>query len=171
GSKKASHALGFMYKDGEGVAVDPRKAVEYLEKALPYDDWAATSSALVQLYKEHFPEQGERQVYWMEYGYKHHQRYGQELVAAYSEGKLVPRNDKKTFYFLNVMYQRDDARPDQIFQLATFYEQGRGVARNTAKAEELYSQAAEARQPDAVLRKVVKDNQSALNQGNPQALF
>lgn len=171
GSKKSSHTLGLMYKDGEGVAADPRKAVQYFEQALPYDDWATASSALVELHKEQFPEEGERLVYWMEYGYTEHQRYGLELIDAYSEGKLVPKNDAKVFYFLNDMYQRDRAYPAQIFQLAALYEEGRGVVRNTAKAEELYKQAAKGEHPDALLRQTLKDNQAALDRGNPQAIF
>lgn len=171
GSIDANYSLGLMWMKGEGAVANPRKAVEHLEIAARKGNEVTAASTLVDLYKKHFPEEGERQVYWMEFCYAEEQWYGRELVAAYSEGKLVPRNDAKVFYFLNDMYQRGDAGGDQLYQLATLYEEGRGVARNTAKAEELYSQAAKARHPDAVLRKLVKDNQSALEKGDPQALF
>lgn len=170
GSTRVLPSLAAMYRDGEGVSANPRKARELFEKAAKNSKDLVVYNQLISLYKSHFPKEGKRLVYWMEAYYEAWGLNGRELVAAYTEGTLVPKNNAKAFYFLNDMHRRSQTRPGEVFQLAIMYEEGQGVAKNTRKAEELYRQASEAGHEGAIFRKTRLDNHVALQNGDPQAL-
>lgn len=174
GSKDAMMSLAHMYMDGKVVAQDLDKAKSLFlqlanSESILYRIRASVS--LLQLHEAHYPEDTAAILHWMEKAYEvgnGHLR--SRLIKAYTDGELVPPDDKKAFRYLSD-YSRAPATPDEEFLLAVMYEEGRGTKKNKKKAEEIFERLIRFGHPDALIHQKVREKEPKAKRGDAQAQY
>lgn len=173
GSKEAMMSVAHMYKNGEGVAQDLDRAKSLFLQLANSDSilyHMRATLALWLLYETHYPDDTAAILHWMETAYEAGNRgLRHRLIQAYTDGKLVPPDDKKAFGYLTS--SRDLATPDEEFLLALMYEEGRGTKKNKKKAEEIFERLIRFGHPDALVHQKVKEKERKAKRGDAQAQY
>ena len=134
--------LGAMYADGEGVAKDAAKAVEWYQKAAAQGvPPAQYGLGKAYYYGDGVAKDAAKAVEWWQKAAAHGQAEAQfNLGVMYADGEGVAKDAAKAVEW----YQKAAAQGNAMAQynLGGMYAKGEGVAKDAAKAVEWYQKAA-----------------------------
>ena len=143
GTRNAQYNLGVMYKNGHGVDVNYKKAIEWYEKAAKQGDANAQYNLGVMYHHGHGVDVNyKKAIEWYEKAAKQGYADAQyNLGLMYHHGQGVDVNYKKAIEWYEKAAEQGDAQAQ--YNLGIMYDHGQGVDVNYKKAIEWYEKAAE----------------------------
>lgn len=131
---RAMTLLGELYGEGVGVPADPKKSLDYYQRAAAAGDVYATF-AVGMLYLQGAGvtrSKDEAAKYFRRAADKGHPAAAYNLALLYLEGQVFPQNFAEAAKLMRIAADKDIA--DAQHALAIFYQEGQGVQQDLTEA-------------------------------------
>ena len=152
GDATAQYVLGVMYYDGEGVAQNYKKAIEWFTKGAE-QDYASAQTRLAMMYEqgEGVPQDYKKAAHWFTKAAEQDDDVAQLFLGImYFMGQGVQLDNSKSAHWLSKSAGQGNAM-SQV-RLGSMYSAGKGVPQDDKKAAEWFTKAAEQGHADAQLK-------------------